>query len=91
MTGDHLISNGVSSHGIDGEAVEFLLRDHATKFKQLHPAATKTAKACEIALKRFQGVMFSNRILHLYTGGAPEIVKAGKNLRTCHDTSTPYT
>ena len=34
--------------------------------------------------------MFSNRILHLYTDGAPEIVKAGKSLRTCHDTSTPY-
>ena len=30
----------------------------------------------------------SNRITHLYTDGAPEIVKAGKNLRTCHDTST---
>ena len=34
--------------------------------------------------------MLSNRILHLYTDGAPEIAKAGKNLRTCHDTSTPY-
>ena len=34
--------------------------------------------------------MFNNRIPHLYTDGAPEIVKAGKNLRTCHDTSTPY-
>ena len=32
--------------------------------------------------------MFSNRVLHLYTDGALEIVKAGKNLRTCHDTST---
>ena len=32
----------------------------------------------------------SNRIIHLYTDGAPEVVKAGKNLRTCHDTSTPY-
>ena len=89
VTGDHSISNGVSN-GIDGEAADFLLRDHAIKFKQLYPAATKTAKACEIALKRFQGPMFSNRILHLYTDGAPGIVKAGKNLRTCHDTSTPY-
>ena len=52
VTGDHLISNGVSSNGIDGEAVGFLLRDHATKFKQLYPAATKTAKECEIALIR---------------------------------------
>ena len=34
--------------------------------------------------------MFSNRILHLYTDGAPETIKAGKNLKTCHDTSTPY-
>ena len=90
MTGDHLISNGVLSNGIDGEAVGFLLRDHATKLKQLYPAATKAAKECEIALKRFQGPMFSNRILHLYTDGAPEIVKAGKNLRTCHDTSATY-
>ena len=89
-TGDHLISNGVLSNGIDGEAVGFLLRDHATKFEQLYPAATKTAKECEIVLKRFQGPMFSNRILHLCTDGAPEIVKAGKNLRTCHGTSTPY-
>ena len=32
VTGDHLISNGVLSNGIDGEAVGFLLRDHATKF-----------------------------------------------------------
>ena len=91
VTGDHSISDGVLSNGIEGEAVGFLLRDRATKFKQLYPAATKTAKECEIALKRFQGPMFSNRILHLYTDGAPEIVKAGKNLRTCHDTSTPYT
>ena len=88
VTGDILISNGVSSNGIDGEAAGFLLRDHATKFKQLYPAATKTAKECEIALKRFQGPMFSNRILHLYNDGAPEIVKAGKNLRTCHHTGT---
>ena len=50
MTGDHLISNGVLSNGIDGEAVGFLLRDHAAKFKQLNPAATKTAKEFEIAL-----------------------------------------
>ena len=44
VTGDHLISNGVLSNGIDGEAVGFLLRDHATKFKQLYPAARKSAK-----------------------------------------------
>ena len=31
-----------------------------------------------------------NIITHLYIDGAPEIVKAGKNLRTCHDTSTRY-
>ena len=90
VTGDHLTSNGVLSNGIDGGTVGFLLRDHATKFKQSYPAVTKTAKECEIALKRFQGPMLSNRILHLYTDGAPEIVKAGKSLRTCHDTSTPY-
>ena len=47
-----------------------------------YPAATETAKECEIA--------FNNRILHLYTGGAPEMVKASKSLRTCHDISTPY-
>ena len=76
VTGDHLISNGVLSNGIDGEAVGFLLRDHATNLNQLHPAATKSAKECEIALKRFQGPMFSNKILHLYTDGAR------KNLRT---------
>ena len=90
VTGDHLRPSGVQSNGIDGGTVAFLLRDHATKFKQLYPAATKTAKECEIALERFQGPMFSDRILHLYTDGAPEIVKAGKNLRTCHDTGTPY-
>ena len=89
VTGDHLISSGVSSNGIDGEVVGFLLRDHATKLKTLYPAATKSAKECEIALKRFQGLMFNNRILHLHTDGAPEIVKAGKSLRTCHGTSTP--
>ena len=87
MTGDHLISNGILSNGIDGEAVGFLLRDHAAKFKQLYFAVTKSAEEFEIALKRFQGPMFSNMILHLYTDGAPEIVKAGKNLRTCHDTT----
>ena len=81
---------GVQSNGIVGEAVGFLLRDHAARFKQLYPAATKTAKECEIALKRFQGPLMTNRITHLYTDGAPEIVKAGKNTRTCHDTSTPY-
>ena len=52
VAGDHLTSNGVLSNGIDGEAVGFLSRDRATKFKQLYPAATKTAKECEIALKR---------------------------------------
>ena len=40
VTGDHLISSGVESNGIDGEAVGFLLRDHATQFKMFHPAAT---------------------------------------------------
>ena len=34
VTGDHPISNGILSNGTDGEAVGFLLRDHATKFKQ---------------------------------------------------------
>ena len=61
VTGGHMISNGILSDGIDGEAVGFLLGDQATKFKQLYPAATKTAKECEIALKRFQGPMFSSR------------------------------
>ena len=41
VTGDHLISSGLQSNGIDGEAAGSLLRDHATKFKQLYPAATK--------------------------------------------------
>ena len=90
VIGDHSISNGVFSNGIHGEAVGFLLRDHATKFQQVYPAATKTAKECEIALKKSQGPMFSSRITHVYTYGAPEIVQAGKILRTCHDTSTPY-
>ena len=31
----------------------------------------------------------SNRITRLYIDGALDIVKAGKNLRTCYDTSTP--
>ena len=30
-----------------------------------YPAASKSAKECEIALKRFQGHMFNNRTLHL--------------------------
>ena len=81
----YVISNGVLSNGIDSETVGFLLRDHATKFKQLYTAATKSAKECEIAFKRFQGPMHSNRILHLYTDGAPEIIKAGKNLKTCQE------
>ena len=44
---------GDSVTGDHGEAVGFLLRDHATKFKELYPAATKSAKECEIALERF--------------------------------------
>ena len=80
----------VLSSGIDGGAVGFLLREHATRFEQLYPAAMKTAKECEIALKRFQRPLKSNRITHLYIDGAPEIVKAGKNIRICHDTCTPY-
>ena len=44
VTGDHLISEGVQSNGIDGEAVGFLLRDRATRFKQLYPAAIKTTR-----------------------------------------------
>ena len=90
VTGDHLISNGLQSNGIDGEAAGFLFRDRAIRFKQLYPAATKTAKECEKAFERVQGPMMSNRIIHLYTDGAPEDKKAGKNLRTCHDTGTPY-
>ena len=49
------------------------------KFKQLYPAATKSAKGCEIALKRFQGPQMSDKIAHLYADGAPEIIRAGKN------------
>ena len=44
MTGEHLISSGLESNGVDGEAVGFLLRDHATKFKMLYPAAIKTGQ-----------------------------------------------
>ena len=83
VTGDHLISNGVSSNGIDGGAVGFLLRDHATKFKQLYPAATKS-------VKEIPGTYVQEQGFHLYTDGAPEIVNAGKSLHACHDTSTPY-
>ena len=31
-----------------------------------------------------------SNVLNVFIVGAPEIMKAGKNLRTCHDTSTPY-
>ena len=79
VTGDRLIPNGVLSNGIDGEAVGFPLRDHATKFKNHTPLLRNRLKECEVALKRFQGPMFSNRILHLYTDGALEIVKADKS------------
>ena len=80
----------MESNGIDGGAVGFLLRDHATKFNSYTLLLRKRPKNVKLGLKRFQGPMWSNRILHLYIDGAPEIVKAGKNLRNCHDTSTPY-
>ena len=80
----------VQSNGIGGEAVGFLLGDHAIEFKLLYPAATKTAKECDIVFHKFQGPMMSNRIIHLCTDGAPEISNAGKNLRTCLNVSTPY-
>ena len=45
VTGDRLISNGVLPNGIDGEAVGFLLRDHATKFNQLYPLLRNRLKS----------------------------------------------
>eukprot|EP00972_Heterocapsa_arctica_P003482 518928-Heterocapsa_arctica.AAC.1 len=38
----------------------------------------------------FQGPAAKADLELLYTGGAPEIVKAGKAFKVCHDTSTPY-
>eukprot|EP00972_Heterocapsa_arctica_P087469 12899895-Heterocapsa_arctica.AAC.1 len=67
-----------------------VLFDRGTQFTKQYASARKTAKACEEALRRFQGPIAKHKFRLLYTDGSPEIVQAGKTLKCNHDTSIPY-
>ena len=88
LTADHLITSDDREIGIDQSRVALVVRDVATDFRYVYPAARKTSHHCVMAFKHF--VRTGETVNVFYSDRAPELVKAADQLEWKHVQSTNY-
>ena len=88
LTADHLITSDDREIGIDQSRVALVVRDVATDFRYVYPAARKTSHQCVMAFKHF--VRTGETVNVFYSDRAPELVKAADQLEWKHVQSTNY-
>ena len=72
LTADHLITSDGREIGIDQSRVALVVRDVATDFRYVYPAARKTSHQCVMAFKHF--VRTGETVNIFYSDRAPELV-----------------
>ena len=87
VTADHLISKSDTDLGTHESKVAMVMLDHATNWTRIFPGAAKAADLAKRAIEDFKG---DDKVREIYTDNAPEIIKAVKELKLRHETSTPY-
>ena len=88
LTADHLITSDDREIGIDQSRVALVVRDVATDFRSVYPAARKTSHQCVMAFQNF--VRAGESVNIFYSDRAPELVKAADQLEWKHVQSTNY-
>ena len=86
-TADHLISRSETDLGLQESKVAMVMLDHATNWTRIFPGSAKSAELAKEAINDFKG---DNKIKEIYTDNTLEIIKAVKELKLHHETSTPY-
>ena len=86
LTADHLITSDDREIGIDQSRAALVVRDVATDFRYVYPAARKTSHQCVMAFKHF--VRTGESVNIFYSDRAPELVKAADQLEWKHVQST---
>ena len=81
LTAGHLITSDDREIGIDQSRVALVVRDVATDFRYVYPAARKTSHQCVMAFKHFVRTGETANIF--YSDRAPELVKVADQLE-CH-------
>ena len=88
LTADHLITSDDREVGIDHSRVALVIRDVATDFRYVYPAARKTSHQCVMAFKHF--IQTGESVNIFYSDNAPELVKAADQMEWKHVQSTNY-
>ena len=72
ITADHLITRDEREESIDGDRVALVIKDVATNFRYIYPAARKSTRECVAALKHFTS--HTDKVGVFYSDGAPELI-----------------
>ena len=88
ITADHLITRDEREESIDGDRVALVIKDVATNFRYIYPAARKSTRECVAALKHFTS--HTDKVGVFYSDGAPELISAANELGWRHQTSVGY-
>ena len=88
VTADTLFAKADNSKGFDGSRYAQVMYDLGTDWTQCAPMANHNSREAAAALYAFSGAGKKGKSFYSDSGG--ELVKAAKELKWCHDTSTPY-
>lgn len=87
LTTDHKILNE-NDKSRSSDRLAMVVLDRFTQWLQGYPCKTKTADECLINLKNCVGPQCEPQ--HVYSDNSKELIKAQKDLKWRHDTSTPH-
>ena len=87
ITCDHNILNE-NNASRSSDRLAMVVLDRFTQWLQGYPSKTKTADECDIYLEEFVGPQCEPQ--HVYSDNSKEFIKALRDLKWRHDTSTPH-
>ena len=87
VNADYIVAQSEESMGLTGERDALVVVDRATEHTDCYPLQSRSSADAHGALREYFGDAKPKR---MYTDNAPELIRACKDLRYPHDTSTPH-
>ena len=84
---DHVVLHNAKSMGMNGERAALFIMDMFTRVPDLVPVKDKSAEETVRAIRYYMGDAALGR---LYTDNSKELIAAGRELDTIHQTATPH-
>ena len=88
LTADHLVIRDDEEMDIDGARVALVVKDVATDFRYVYPAARRSTRECIAAFKHF--VRSTDDVGVFYSDNSPELIATAERLGWRHQTSFAY-